>query len=389
MPVLYVEPFDRNADAIGYDVGSDPLRRAALDQARDLGEAVSTAPLILLEGAERGYAFLVFRPVYLNADVPKTLPERRRNIKGYAVGVYRVADILAAALGKSKPARTHVAIFAGSGEARSSKLVYDSTMPVVGGVAPVAGGNDNALLHEAKLTLPKQNWTILIRPADGFFQLYQQQCGRDISCRRYACYLARLWFFWSSGRMRNQVIERQVVNRTRELAAEITERKNVEAALQESEQTYAKLSEMAPVGILVFKNRIVDQANRAAVNLLGADSQDDLIGRSRHEFLLPEAWDEATRRWRSVHEGRALENWEVETVRLDGVAFSSVVRTERVDINGQTYAIVVIEDVSLEKKAALALRESEEKYRSLIEFFPARRSFIGSRDSPHRSIRPA
>lgn len=173
-----------------------------------------------------------------------------------------------------------------------------------------------------------------------------------------------------SSRMRNTMIEWNVENRTRELAAEIVERKAAEAALKRSERTYAKLTEMAPVGILIFKDRKVDQANLAASRLLGAASPQELIGRSRLEFLRPEDVDGATRRWELVKEGRDLPVWEVETVRLDGVSFPSLIRTEQVNIDGHIYAIVVLEDVSLVRRAAQAIKDSEEKYRSLIEFFP-------------------
>lgn len=369
VPILYTEPFDRNIRAVGYDAGSDPTRRAALDKARDLGEAVSSAPLSLVQGENSELAFLVFRPAYLNGEVPKTLGERRRNIKGYTVGVYRVADILRAALGQDGPAHTHIKIFDGSGEERSSRLIYDSDMSPEADVTPSGDVTHSGFVHKAQMTLPGRNWAIVIRPADAFSSSINSSIA-GIFLAAGAIVTLLVYGFLVSGRMRNQMIERQVVGRTRELAAEVAERKSVEAALQERERTYAKLSEMAPVGILVFKNRIVDQANRAAVNLLGADSPDDLIGHRRQEFLRPDDRDEATRRWKSVHDGHALESWEVDTVRLDGVAFSSVVRTESVLIDGQIYTIVVIEDVSLEKNAAFALRESEEKYRSLIEFFP-------------------
>jgi PAS domain S-box-containing protein len=103
---------------------------------------------------------------------------------------------------------------------------------------------------------------------------------------------------------------------------------------------------------------------------LGAASPLELIGRSRLEFLRPEHVDGATRRWELVKEGQDLPVWEVETVRLDRVSFPSLIRTEQMNIDGYIYAIVVLEDVSLVRRAAQAIKDSEEKYRSLIEFFP-------------------
>src|SRR5215471_18137721 len=41
-PVFYIEPLQRNETAVGFDVGSEPVRRAALERARDTGEPAVT-----------------------------------------------------------------------------------------------------------------------------------------------------------------------------------------------------------------------------------------------------------------------------------------------------------------------------------------------------------
>lgn len=367
--VLYVEPFESNRAALGYDVGSDPIRRAALDRARDIGTAVSSGPVRLVQGATDEYGFLVFRPVYLNGRVPETLGDRRRSIKGYTVGVYRVRDVLTAALGETPPADTRVTVYDGVGDSRSRKAIYDTAGLLDEPDPAPTDETYGTLVHTAQLALPMRSWTVIIQPTGTFSSPIERGVAWTFLAAGALVSLL-LYGFLVSSRMRNLVIEREVDNRTRELAAEIVERKAVETALQRSEQTYAKLAEMAPVGILVFKDRKVDQANLTAVGLLGAASSDDLRGRSRLDFLKPEDRDEATRRWTIIKDGQTLESWEVETVRLDGMTFPSVVRTERGDIDGHIYTILVIEDVSLAKQAEQAIRDSEEKYRSLIEFFP-------------------
>lgn len=367
--VLYAEPFERNRGALGYDVGSDPIRRAALDDARDTGKAVVSDPLRLLRGRTDEYGFLVFRPVYLNGRVPETLEGRKRLIKGYAAGVYRINDILTAALGEATPARTRLTVYDGVGDFGSLKAIYDTAGALQDGDATSAEKTGSDVIYTASLILPMQTWTVVVRPAGAVLGPIQRGAAW-VFLGAGALVSLLVYGFLVSSRMRNQVIEREVESRTQELAAEIVERKAVEGALQRSERTYAKLAEMAPVGILIFKDRKMDQANLAAVGLLGATSAEDLIGRSRLQFLRPADRDEATRRWKNVTAGDSLESWQVETIRLDGGSFPSVIRTERVDIDGHVYTIVVIEDVSLAKQAELAIRESEEKYRSLIEFFP-------------------
>ncbi len=96
--VYYIEPYASNKDALGYDVYSQPTRRAALDLARDSGEAVVTAPITLVQetGAQTGV--LVFVPIYRSGRVPENIEHRRSGLLGYAVGVFRLGDVLAAAL---------------------------------------------------------------------------------------------------------------------------------------------------------------------------------------------------------------------------------------------------------------------------------------------------
>jgi len=81
-PVLYLESLKKNAPALGFDVGSEPRRRVALEKARDSGEPSATAPIRLAQepGSQRG--FVVFEPVYRGQ--PKTPEERREALLGFA-----------------------------------------------------------------------------------------------------------------------------------------------------------------------------------------------------------------------------------------------------------------------------------------------------------------
>ncbi|MBF0456562.1 MAG: CHASE domain-containing protein [Nitrospirae bacterium] len=92
-PIYYVEPKEQNAAAIGFDIASTPMRRRAIEKARDTGELTASEPVILVQERESGVrAFLVFMPVYYGQ--PKTLEERRHGLKGFTSGVFRVNDIL-------------------------------------------------------------------------------------------------------------------------------------------------------------------------------------------------------------------------------------------------------------------------------------------------------
>jgi signal transduction histidine kinase len=98
-PVYFVEPLAGNEAALGYDLGSSAPRRAALERARDSGEAVATRRIGLVQEMSSQTGFLVFVPVYKGVDAPATVAERRERLAGFVLGVFRVGDLVGAAVG--------------------------------------------------------------------------------------------------------------------------------------------------------------------------------------------------------------------------------------------------------------------------------------------------
>ncbi len=95
VPVRFIEPLERNRAALGYDLASDECRRLSLEQARDTGKPVATAPIQLAQGPDNQAGFLVLLPVYHSDLPPTTIAERQRHLKGFAVAVFRVNDLVA------------------------------------------------------------------------------------------------------------------------------------------------------------------------------------------------------------------------------------------------------------------------------------------------------
>ncbi len=97
-PVYFAESVGNNDVALGLDVSARPAGKASLEKARDTGAAVATRRITLFLEGDNQFAFLVFQPIYRNASPHNTLEERRKNLLGFAMGVFRFGDMVNVAL---------------------------------------------------------------------------------------------------------------------------------------------------------------------------------------------------------------------------------------------------------------------------------------------------
>nr|WP_245537368.1 EAL domain-containing protein [Thiocystis violascens] len=100
--IIYLEPFrDRNLRAFGYDMFSEPVRRAAMEQARDTGEAALSGKVVLVQesGAEVQAGALMYVPVYRNGWPLESVEQRRAALFGWSYSPYRMNDLMIGILG--------------------------------------------------------------------------------------------------------------------------------------------------------------------------------------------------------------------------------------------------------------------------------------------------
>ena len=144
---------------------------------------------------------------------------------------------------------------------------------------------------------------------------------------------------------------------------DITESKKAEQELKESEEKYRSLVEQASDGILVtdLQGIIVDL--NSMVCKMSGYTREEMISKSSTEFIEPENLKVQPLRLNLLKEGESL-LLERRAVRKDGTIFIIELSTSLI---GENKAMSVIRDISERKKAEQLLRESEEKYRTLIE----------------------
>ena len=92
-PIVYLATSNPRQIAAGFDLGSNPIRLAALERARDNNMAVATEPLILVDADSGSYGCVVLLPIYTAPD-PSTVDDRRESLIGFVGGTFRIHDII-------------------------------------------------------------------------------------------------------------------------------------------------------------------------------------------------------------------------------------------------------------------------------------------------------
>lgn len=97
-PIYYMEPLAPNKRLLGYDIGSHPLIGSDLDRARDTGRLVMAEKVIFNQSSGEQYGAVMIQPVYETGAPRQTVDQRRRNLSGYLLQVFRIGDMVGEAL---------------------------------------------------------------------------------------------------------------------------------------------------------------------------------------------------------------------------------------------------------------------------------------------------
>lgn len=127
VPTRLIEPYnDRTDVAIGYDAFTEPIRRKAMEQARDINQPVITGRLTLVQDNKRQSGFIIFMPMY-RPDAPlTTTSERQAAITGYISAGVRSQELIEGLFGKAITPDSALQIYDGTLK-NPDNLIYQSS----------------------------------------------------------------------------------------------------------------------------------------------------------------------------------------------------------------------------------------------------------------------
>ena len=215
-PVTFVEPAEGNRKAVGFDLGSSPARRAALTAAAESGEPVLSERIQLVQSGEQ--AVLIAVPVYRADAGVADVESRRAALKGFALGVVRISDLVGSAF-TATDAREFRYWLRDETDPSAPVPLYANTD---GDPAPFAfsghglWGTALTIGTTETLSVGGRTWVLRMAPTQVFL-------GRHFSSTAWQVLLAGLLFTGILGAFvlmvtgREQSLRRQVAERTRDL----------------------------------------------------------------------------------------------------------------------------------------------------------------------------
>jgi PAS domain S-box-containing protein len=150
---------------------------------------------------------------------------------------------------------------------------------------------------------------------------------------------------------------------------DITERKQAEEKLRQSEENYKTLFNSSGVGMYVldvdtFK---IVKGNRSAAEMAGFNSVGDGVGTNPLDLVVPEDREQLLEIATKEYEQDLRRTHEVRVRGKDGKTGWITISSARITHEGRPASLVSITDITERKRMEEALRQSEENYRALFD----------------------
>jgi PAS domain S-box-containing protein len=340
--VVFLEPEDeRNKAAIGYDMYSEPVRREAMQRARDTGLPSASGKVQLIQeiDAQKQAGFLIYLPVYKGGALPETVEQRREKIIALVYAPFRMEDLLKGIFASQIEPWLDFEIYDGLAVDPAALLHQTSPQP---NEAPY-------LARTTPLRVAGREWTLQFRTRPEFRPL---ETKIAIPATAAGGGLLSFALF--------------VVTRAQEVARVRAERllarlRQSKLALRQSESKFRRLSDANIVGVVfaTLDGRIVD-GNDEYFRIIGSTRQQILGSGLKWTSLIPPEYRELVDR-SAMQLGQAGVSapYELELIRPSGGRVYVLTGAARLEETAHGIVAMVI-DLTQQKEAEKQLLAAKE-----------------------------
>jgi PAS domain S-box-containing protein len=369
-PVYYLEPYAGNENALGFNLASNPARLEAMNRARDAGQPIASSRIKLVQETGRQFGILIFLPIYATGMPQAAVETRREHLQGFALGVFKIGDMVNAALKPFDREDIKYTLYdetapAGENLLFTNQLLQTEAMPTL-----VEDNRAKSLagIHAGEtFEFAGRRWTVRFTPTAEYLAAHRLWEARAVLLGGFL-FSILLGAFLLVVAGRTAMTERVVIERTAELSdanahleQEISERQHTRAALTESEARHRAIVDAAVDGIITINAQgIIQSLNPAAERIFGYPAA-ELIGRNVN-VLQPEPFHS--------HHDEYLQNYlrtgiakiigigrEVVGLRKDGTTFPLDLAVSEVQLGQKRLFTGIIRDITGRKQAEIQIKE--------------------------------
>ena len=361
-PLYYLEPFEEIKGALGFDHGSEPLRRAALEEAVRTGMATATDLLSSL--TRREPVIIAYAPVFGRTPATEGAyrnSEKSRQLRGLVLIALRLEDILKQALSRFTPEKSAVIVdlyqltegappffLASSGPEHAERHKTDSGLQRF----PV----DHGLSQVTPLFVLSKAYAVVAHPAPAFPAMHAVRAG---------------WLTALVGLLLTSALTLLVDLLTRRRAALELQVRARTAELQQSEEKYRAFFKTSQdcVFITSLEGHFLD-FNDAAVAFFGYESREELLA-----VKVPDIYarlEDRTAHTAIVQKNGFTRELPVQLRKKDGTIISTLITSiARRDGDGRLVGFQgSIRDITDRERTEQEMRDTNKRLNDMIEFLP-------------------
>ncbi|MEI7953636.1 MAG: CHASE domain-containing protein [Verrucomicrobiota bacterium] len=327
-PVLQARPGTGNEPALGYDLGSDPLRSAALEEAAHSGLVTGSDPLTLVQETGNEKALSILQPVFANEAAGHAL-------RGFVLAALRCGTLL-------ENVSTDDSVLLSC-----SLLHPGAAAEWLATIRSAAGDSGSELCAARPVMAFGKTFVVTAKAGPEFIALHPASAWLTAS---FGLLLSGAAAFLVS-----------VLHRRREKLEQLVMMRGSE--LQESSAHLKAITDCALDAIVMMDAEgHISYWNPAAERILGYTSS-EVVGQDLHGLIVPARYRDGFHagfpRFQETGHGAALgKTLDLEALHKDGQEIPVQISLSAIETNGAWHSVGILRDTSERKLADEALRQA-------------------------------
>jgi len=241
-PVLYTQPYQSNKEALGLNMGADPIVLTLLEKAELTGIHQVSPGISSINGTDKKTVIVVAVPVFFNdAELEEVSIQPAPRIRGFAIGIFYIGDIVERALESLRSEGIDLHFYQGQSNS-NGQLLYSHLSRLRKGQAPNTEDSVSTRTYSQRISVGSQQWDVNCYPAANKFNIETRNSwiifsGGLAFTLLFTIYVSNL--VGRSKRVRQEVKQRtsQLQEAVQALNQEVVERKSAEQKLQSLNET--------------------------------------------------------------------------------------------------------------------------------------------------------